>query len=306
MMQFACARPLRKRKNRLSDDELPTPPSEEQLWNSIAATSSPPEKRRRTSHANSPPLSTETSIDETKTNPMLDQAINVLNTEALALAQVAELYTTSEIARESLASVVNAIVSAYHTRNKLVVCGVGKSAYIGQKLVATLKSLGARSSYMHACEAAHGDLGNVEKGDIVLFMSFSGRTPELLNLMPHLPDDILIVALSGQVEKSACQLLGCREGSILLPAPIPESEETSFGVGAPTTSTTVALAVADMLALTVASQIHGDSKQQIFKRNHPGGAIGMKHREVEELKKKHVDVSILELPSPEISGEDDR
>jgi hypothetical protein len=100
------------------------------------------------------------------------------------------------------------------------------------------------------------------------------------------------------------------ELGVLLPAPIPVSEEASFGVSAPTTSTTVALAVSDMLALTVAERLHrsrSGCKREIFKRNHPGGAIGMSQREVEvvRVKKTEVKVEMLELPSPSISANDD-
>lgn len=69
-----------------------------------------------------------------------------------------------------------------------------------------------------------------------------------------------------------------RPNAIILPAPVHELEEVSFGVPAPTTSTTVALAVADMLALAVANQIHGDDVASVFRRNHPGGAIGAKRK----------------------------
>ena len=113
------------------------------------------------------------------------------------------------------------------------------------------------------------------------------------------------MALSSHTVPTECSLLAHREGGILLPAPILEPEEESFGVSAPTTSTTIALAVADMLALSIAEQIHGEEKRPIFKRNHPGGAIGMNHREVEKLKEDGVNVSILELPSPSISARDD-
>lgn len=72
-----------------------------------------------------------------------------------------------------------------------------------------------------------------------------------------------------------------RPDAIILPAPVHELEEVSFGVSAPTTSTTVALAVADMLALAVANQIHGDGLPDVFRRNHPGGAIGAKRKKVD-------------------------
>lgn len=96
---------------------------------------------------------------------------------------------------------------------------------------------------------------------------------------------------------------GGDEGGILLPAPIHEAEERTFGVKAPTTSTTVALAVADMLVLTVADEMHRDGTSEVFAKNHPGGAIGMHHREVEKLRQADEDVSAVELPSPSISAE---
>lgn len=144
----------------------------------------------------------------------------------------------------------------------------------------------------------------MHQNDVLLFISFSGKTPELLNLLSHISQSTTIMAITSRRKPEDCPLLVHHENSIILPAPIHESEEYSFGVAAPTTSTTVALAVADMLALTVADQIHSGRKRQVFKRNHPGGAIGMNHKEVEELKKDGIDVSILELPSPSISAKD--
>lgn len=115
--------------------------------------------------------------------------------------------------------------------------------------------------------------------------------------------------MSSQTSRSTCPLIQTRNSAlgILLPAPIPVSEEASFGVSAPTTSTTVALAVSDMLALTVAERLHagrGGCKREMFRRNHPGGAIGM--RELQAVAKKaKVKVEVLELPSPSISATDE-
>lgn len=86
------------------------------------------------------------------------------------------------------------------------------------------------------------------------------------------------------------------------------SEEESFGVSAPTTSTTVSLAVSDMLALTVAELLYRggrEGKREVFRRNHPGGAIGMSNREMKVVKKADVKVEVLELPSPSISASDE-
>lgn len=115
--------------------------------------------------------------------------------------------------------------------------------------------------------------------------------------------------MSSPTSRSHCPLLidRSRATGILLPTPIPVSEEDSFGVSAPTISTTTALAVSDMLALTVAEQLHrgGAGKRDVFRRNHPGGAIGMTTRELAVMKKAEVEVEALELPSPSISANDE-
>lgn len=263
-----------------------------------------PAKRQRTDESDDDTLPTPPASDCDTTSAVLTKATRVLEIQAAALAHINHLYRTDLVARQSLEDAVAAIVQAQRSKSKMIVCGVGKSAYIGMKLTATCKSLGIRASFLHACEAAHGDLGDVQNEDVLLFVSYSGKTPELLNLLPHIPQLTRRMALTSQLDKDDCVLLRNSEGTVLLPAPIPEREQDSFGVSAPTTSTTVALAVADMLALAVADQLHGDDKKQVFKRNHPGGAIGMNHKEVEELRRGGVNVPILELPSPTISGDD--
>jgi len=237
---------------------------------------------------------------------LLARATDILATEAAALANIATLYQTDQIARSGLSSAVHTIVNAQSMGGKLIACGVGKSAYIAQKLVATCKSLSIRASFMHACEALHGDLGDVRENDVVVLISFSGRAPELLNLLPHIPRGVRVLALTGQTKAEDCRLLDVPGNGILLPAPITESEETTFGVAAPTTSTTVALAVADMLALTVADQLHRSKTSAVFKRNHPGGAIGIASRDDERRQRPRLDgLATLELPSPPLSGSDD-
>lgn len=268
-----------------------------------------PVKRQRISGTISPvtPLSPEderiNSGFQVGSSRLLDRAIEVLRVEADALANVANLYTNDARARNGLAAAVDAIVQAQKQDGKVVICGVGKSGYIAQKLTATCKSLGINASFLHASEAVHGDLGDIRNRDVLLFVSFSGKTPELLNVLPHIPESVRLIAMSSHHEAKQCHLLAARTDGILLPTPIPVPEESSFGVRAPTTSTTVALAVADMLALTIADELHGNDTKSVFLRNHPGGAIGMSHREMEEIKIAHSDVSIVELPSPSISAE---
>nr|POE64929.1 uncharacterized protein CFP56_65887 [Quercus suber] len=91
----------------------------------------------------------------------LARATHVLAVESQALAEIHTLYRTSNSARSSLSAAVSTILHAQRRGGKLITCGVGKSAYIAQKLTATCKSLGVRASFMHACEAAHGDLGDI-------------------------------------------------------------------------------------------------------------------------------------------------
>jgi D-arabinose 5-phosphate isomerase GutQ len=93
-------------------------------------------------------------------------------------------------------------------------------------------------------------------------------------VLAHVPSSIPVLAITSQTRSADCLLLRDRADAILLPAPIHELEEVSFGVCAPTTSTTVAIAVGDMLMLTLAQALHADDTKHVFKRNHPGGAIG--------------------------------
>ncbi|KAK7534758.1 sugar isomerase [Phyllosticta citribraziliensis] len=232
-----------------------------------------------TAEALTPPLSATDDDCQTDTPPTLSRALHVLATEATALSNVARLYETSRSARAGLLAAVDIVESTYWAGGKLVVCGVGKSGLVGRKTVATMKSLGLGASFLHAAEAVHGDLGDVrEDRDAVLFISFSGKTAELVNLLPHIGAGVPVMALTGHADfEEECPLLvGRRRGThaVLLPAPIHESEEKSFGVSAPTTSTTVAMAVGDMLAITAAERIHDDDKGRVFRKNHPGGAIG--------------------------------
>jgi hypothetical protein len=117
-----------------------------------------PCKRRRSLPL---PLTPPASPDDRESSSLLDRAVHVLTTEATALSYVSRLYQTDPKVRAGLLNAVEAIVAACENRSKLIVCGVGKSAYVGMKIVATMKSLGIACSFLHAGEALHGDLGDV-------------------------------------------------------------------------------------------------------------------------------------------------
>ena len=134
----------------------------------------------------------------------------------------------------------------------------------------------------------------VLQNDTILMISYSGTTTELLALLPHISGNIPLIAMTSHTHPSSCPLLVNRENSLLLPAPIHEPEKTSFSISVPTTSTTVALALGDALALAVAQKLHtamGKSSAEVFQSNHPGGAIGA------------ASISKLKAPGPVVVSE---
>jgi hypothetical protein len=137
---------------------------------------------------------------------------------------------------------------------------------------------------LHPTEALHGDLGKIGKHDTVLFVTFSGKTQELLMLLPHIDPCLPTVVITSHTKPEACELIRQRPGMILVPAPIHESETISFGVSAPTTSTTMALAVGDALAVVASQELHANGVSSVFGRNHPGGAIGATYSKPQKLR----------------------
>ena len=159
---------------------------------------------------------------------------------------------------------------------------MGKSGWIAQKLVATFNSVGIVAMFLHPTEALHGDLGVIRPNDAIIMITFSGKTQELLTLLPHIPSYVPLMVMTSHVVPQTCPLLTNsrreRSNSILLPAPIHISEKEAFGLSAPTASTTVALALGDGIALAVADRMHAEPDRMpadVFNMNHPGGAIGI-------------------------------
>ncbi len=113
----------------------------------------------------------------------------------------------------------------------------------------------------------------------MLLISFSGRTPELSAVLPHFPASLPVIAMTAHSTPAASPIARHRPHVIFLPTPVHETEEVSFGVAAPTTSTTIAMALGDALAVAVASKLHardGRTVRDVFQSHHPGGAIGMR------------------------------
>ena len=108
-------------------------------------------------------LFTPLSINDAENTRILDRAVNVLSAAATALSQVTFLYQSDPAARDGLARAVECVSTVNDKGGKLIICGVGKSGLIGQKMVATMKSLGLGASFLHAAEAIHGDLGDIRR-----------------------------------------------------------------------------------------------------------------------------------------------
>ena len=161
---------------------------------------------------------------------------------------------------------VDLIASALRQRGKIVVVGIGKSGNVGHKISATLTSTGSTSVMLNVVDALHGDLGIVNDGDVVLALSYSGESEELLNLLPALKRlEVKIIAITGE-PKSAL----ARHSDLVLDVRVPR-EACPFNL-APTASTTATLVMGDALAMAVL-EARG-FKQSDFARLHPSGSIG--------------------------------
>ncbi len=161
---------------------------------------------------------------------------------------------------------VDRVLAALATGKKIVVTGVGKNIPIGQKIAATLTSTGSPAVFLHPSDAMHGELGIVEAGDVVLALSYSGESEELLTLLPAIRrNQVSIIALCANRDNA---LARCSDEVILIAV---DAEACPFNM-APTTSTTVTLAVGDALAM-VLLDARGFTRED-YAKLHPGGAIG--------------------------------
>lgn len=270
---------------------------------------SPPSPATPCERSLSPPIDELSSIEQldlADAGPVfesrLSNAVHVLGTEATALSHLTRLYDTDPVARAGFNAAIDAITRFDCKKGKLIVSGIGKSGFICQKLVATLKSLKIPAAYLHPTDALHGDLGGInEEFDTILLITFSGSTPELLALLPHLPPLPLLV-MTRHTNSSTCEIVKRRPDAILLPAPIHISETDSHGVNAPTTSTTICLALCDALAIVLANHLHKDVGA-VFRQFHPGGAIGSATRSSKQLSDLAVPFSeICEVDHNSASG----
>jgi arabinose-5-phosphate isomerase len=190
----------------------------------------------------------------------LARAREVLDLEVAGIAAVRDALDGAFI------ELVEACLDAYARSGKIVITGVGKSGHIGQKMAATLSSTGSPAAFMHPVEAMHGDLGVLAGNDLLVALSFSGETEELLNVLPSAKRfRVPIAAITGGIESTLA-----RWSDITVPLPVAR-EACPFNL-APTTSTTATLALGDALAIVLLER-RGFDKED-YAKLHPAGAIG--------------------------------
>ena len=185
---------------------------------------------------------------------------------------------------------VDLVVECGQRRGRVVVTGIGKSGLIAQKLVATFNSTGTPALFLHPAEAVHGDLGMLAKGDVVLALSSSGETEEVLRLLPTLKR-------VGEALISFCCALKSTlalASDVVLDVSV-EEEACSMGL-APTASTTVMLALGDALAVAVSAR--KGFRAEDFADLHPGGKLGKKLTRVRELMRKDEAVPRVAAATP--------
>ena len=164
------------------------------------------------------------------------------------------------------ASFVTAVQLILKSTGRVIVTGIGKSGHVGRKIAATLASLGTPAFFVHTAETVHGDLGMITKEDVVLLLTHSGETAEILNLLAHLqPIGCALIAITGNPASTLAKAVNIHLDSRV------RTEADSRGL-APTTSATATLALGDALALTLADA-HGFTRSD-FHRLHPGGSLG--------------------------------
>ncbi|RUT10518.1 putative phosphosugar isomerase [Chroococcidiopsis cubana SAG 39.79] len=190
--------------------------------------------------------------------PYLKQVTELLKLEAEAIARVAHRLQSEQVEQ--------AVQLLANCQGKVVAIGVGKSGIVARKIAATLTSTGILAVYLHPSDALHGDIGIVSAGDVAIILSNSGETDEILDILPYLKyRQIPFIALVGNLKSTLA-----RSADVALDTSV-DKEACPFNL-APTTSTTVSLALGDALAMTLI-QVKGFTSQD-FAFNHPAGRLG--------------------------------
>lgn len=203
---------------------------------------------------------------KTVENPILTEAKRVLLLESDALKMMSHFLDTS---------FAHTIDLLNNIKGRIILTGMGKSGHIAKKIAATLASTGSASYFVHPSEASHGDLGMITNEDIVIALSYSGETSELSNIIAYTKRyAVPLIAITGSKDS---ELSKASTHALILP----KVEEACPHGLAPTTSTTMMLALGDAIAITLMAQKNFTADH--FRVFHPGGALGKKLIKVRDL-----------------------
>ena len=191
------------------------------------------------------------------TKSIKQTALRTIKLEADSIAQL-EQYINDDF--------VKAITVIAASKGRVIISGIGKSAIVAQKIVATLNSTGTPSVFMHAADAIHGDLGMIQKEDVVMIISKSGVSPEIKVLLPMIKNfSSTLIAMVGNTESVLA-----KQADIILNTTV--SQEACPNNLAPTSSTTAQMVMGDAVAVAL-MEIKGFSSED-FAKYHPGGTLG--------------------------------
>ncbi len=210
---------------------------------------------------------------------VINRAIYTLKAEELALKSI----------KKSLGTSFFKIIEEIKKREgNIILTGIGKSGFIAEKIGATLTSLGHKSSYMHPVEALHGDVGFVSPGDILIALSYSGESAEIVKLVKHLKEDFKITIISlTKNKKSSLGKISDRVIEVQV-----KDEGCPIGV-APMASTTAMLVMGDIIASALTSP--EEFKKDNFARFHPGGGIALGLKKVSEVMKNGENIPMVKI-----------
>nr|BAU79851.1 putative sugar isomerase, KpsF/GutQ family [uncultured Aquificaceae bacterium] len=202
--------------------------------------------------------------------------------------EIRSLYRLKESLDESFEKAVNMILQ---TEGKVIITGMGKSGLIGKKIASTMASTGTPSFFLHPAEALHGDLGMVEKKDLIIAISNSGETPELMAIIPVLKRwGNKIIGITNKKESSLA-----KQSDVVLYLNI-DKEACPLNL-APTSSSTATLVLGDALAVALLKK--RNFKSEDFAMFHPGGSLGKKLMKVNQIMRKDLPVVYQDTPLKE-------
>ena len=210
------------------------------------------------------------------------RAVEVVLCEADALRSLA-----SELQQEDYHPFSGAVQCILSMRGRLIVLGIGKAGWVGQKIAATFSSTGTSAHFVHPSEAVHGDLGRIHSEDVVLILSNSGRSAEIVRLLDHLKShSAAMIAITSNLSSP----LAAAADFVL---PLPNHPEACTNGLAPTTSTTCMMALGDSLAIVVSDERGFASAD--FAKFHPGGSLGNQFKTVNELMRPIEECRVAEM-----------